>query len=254
MSGQGFFSVLRWRLDPTRDEATNVAVVLVDREGMFGGVRAAPLSSVSPRLHEQGILDAAIAGLERQFSEAHKPSLGVLIEWQRSLQHSLCFTEPKPTAVPDVDTVLQALYQAYVRPRGGGGGKLTKGRLLDQVVTRVRHRGFEVRRGSYVDDYLFDAVVDHDGHRSALEVLSFATGARHWTPVEHDAGHFLYAIGAVGLSGVAVVEPPGPDSQRSATDAFNRVNRWFQHANLPVVAPLEVEDHLVGVQRFDLGI
>ena len=57
---QGYFSVVRWRHDSTRDEARNVAVVLVDEEGLGGGVRAAPLSQVSRRLHDQGILDALL--------------------------------------------------------------------------------------------------------------------------------------------------------------------------------------------------
>ncbi len=254
MTAQGFFSVLRWRLDPTRDEARNVAVLLVDREGSIGGVKAAPLSQISPRLHDQGLLDAVIAGIERQFAEAHKPTLGALTEWQATLQHSLYLTEPKPTAVPDVDVALQALYRAYVQPRGGGSRTLTKGRVLDQVVSGIRRRGFEVRRGSYVNDFLFDAVVDHGGRTSALEVLSFATEARQWTAAEHDAGHFLYAIEQAGLSGVAVVQPPVALSARSASEAFERVTRWFGKADLPVVAPAGVQDHLAGIQTFELGV
>lgn len=40
---QGYYSILRWRNDVMRDEARNVAVVLVDEEGQFGGFRHAPL-------------------------------------------------------------------------------------------------------------------------------------------------------------------------------------------------------------------
>jgi len=253
MSEQGFFSVLRWCTDPTRDEARNVAVVLVGENGAFGGVRAAPLSSVSSRLQDQGILDSAIAGLEQQFSAPRKPSLGFLDEMHASLHHSLYFTEPKATAVGHVDLVLHALYRAYVQPRGGGGQALTKGRLLDQVVGKLRRRGFEVRRGTYVKDYLFDAVVENNGDSSAIEVLSFATGARNWTAVEHDAGHFLHAVGMAGLRGVAVVQPPGPESVVTARESWARVTRWFHTGNLPVTAPTAVEEYLAGVQRLDLG-
>lgn len=252
MSEQGFFSVLRWRNDPTRDEARNVAVVLVGEDGAFGGIRAAPLSSVSPRLHDQGILDAVIAGLEQQFSSPHKPGLGYLTELYHSMSHSLCLTEPRATAVPDVDLALQALYRAYVQPRAGGGQSLTKGRILDQVVGKLRRRGFEVRRGTYVKDFLFDAIVEHHGERSAIEVLSFATAARNWTAVEHDAGHFLHAVGAAQLAGVALVQPPGPESAQTARESWARVNRWFKAENVTVAAPAAVEEYLGGVLRLDL--
>ncbi len=253
MSDQGFFSVLRWRADATRDEARNVAVILVSPDGEFGGVKAAPLSSVSPRLHDQGILDDVIAGLEQQFSAPHKPGLVALEEWHRSMQHSLCLTEPRPTAVSDADVVLQALYRAYVQPRGHGSSVLTKGRLLDQIVGRVRRRGFEVRRGTYVDDYLFDAVVHGPGVSSAVEVLSFATSARSWASVEHDAGHFLYALGRVNLSGLAVVQAPTDGSQTAATQSWERVNRWFREAGLRVLAPAGVEGYFVNAGQLGLG-
>lgn len=237
VSTQGYFSLLRWRLDSTRDEARNVAVLLVDREGTFAGVKAAPISSISPRLHEQGILDSVIFELEAQFSAEDKPRLKLLEELHNSMQHSLYLTEPRPTAVTDVDAVLSALYRAYVAPRSGGSRVLTKGRLLDGVVNEIRRRGFNVHRGTYVRDFLFDAIVEGRGRRAVLEVLSFATAAQNWAPVEHDAGHFLYALDQVDAAGVAVIKPPSEISHQNASKAYERVGRWLRKANVKRVTP-----------------
>lgn len=67
-TAQGYFSILRWRPDATRDEARNIAVLLVEARGHFSRLESAPLSRISPRLHEQGILDSALLGLQVQFS------------------------------------------------------------------------------------------------------------------------------------------------------------------------------------------
>lgn len=242
----GYFSILRWGLDPTRDEAKNVAVVLVDQEGTIGGFRAAPVSSISRRLHEQGIVDTILQNVNKQFESAHRPSLGMLIELQRSMKHSLQFTEPKPTLVGDSEIVLNALYQAYVAPRGGGSQTMTKGRALDRVVESLRRRGHEVRRGDYFGDFLFDAIID--GQRDvAVEVLSFATTAQKWTPVEHDAGHFLFALERVGIPGVAVLFRPSDSSHQNAVSSYDRICRWFAAAGVQVADPESVENVLVSL-------
>jgi hypothetical protein len=246
---QGFFSVLRWRLDSTRDEAKNIAVILVDREGEFGGIRAAPLSAVSRRLHDQGILDSVIVGLENQFAKRQKPTLDALNDWHGSMQRSLYLTEPKPTAVHDVDLTLSALYRAFVAPPARGSRVMTKGRVLDKVVATLRRHGLNVRRGTYLKDFLFDAIVDtKQGHR-ALEVLSFATTAQSWTPVEHDAGHFLFALQEADLNGIAVIHPPSDESHQNAVHSYRRVTRWFDKADVPSTLPDKVGDELVGAKR-----
>lgn len=130
----GYFSILRWRSDVTRDEAKNVGVILVDVHGRFGGVKAAPLSTISSRLREQGLLDQMIYGLERQFAAETKPALADLKHLYERLERSIYLTEPQQIAVPDVDTALNAIYRAYVAPRQGGARGLTKGALMDRVV------------------------------------------------------------------------------------------------------------------------
>jgi hypothetical protein len=240
MMGQAYFSILRWSSDATRDEARNVAVVLVDAEGQFGGIRAAPMSTISPSLREQGILDTLLQSLAKQFESEEKLDLQRLREMQRSLQRSLYFTEPRPAAVADVDTALHALYRAYVAPRSTPRSE-TKGVVLDRIVTTLRRRGLSVNRGEYVGDFIFDAVVHQGPDRQvALEVLSFATSAKDWTPAERDAGHFLYGLTQVGVEGRAIIQPPGETSVPAASVSFHRITDWCERASVPVLTPAEI--------------
>lgn len=233
---RGFYSVVRWRPNATRDEARNVAVVLVDSEGQFGGVRIAPLSSLSQDIRQQGFLDAILHGLESQFEEGRRPDLGRLRELSETLSQSLYVTKPRATAVPDPDLTLQALYKALVAPTSTPRS-LTKGVVTDQVVALLRKRGWQVRRGEYVDDFVFDAVIDRPQGILVCDVLSFATIRKDGIPVERDAGHFLYGIGRLHLSGMAVIQPPRDESSDQVRTSFERVRHWFEEASVPVHAP-----------------
>jgi len=242
MTRKGFYSVLRWRSDVTRDEARNVAVLLVGAEGRFGGIRSAPISSISPRLHEQGLLDEMLVGLERQFQGEGGPTLETLQRMHDSLYRSLYLTEPKPVAVPDVGAVLEALYRAYAAPRPAGR-QVTKAVVLDRVVTTLRKKGFEVHRGTYIEDFIFDAVVESRRKRkSAVEVLSFAARLKNWSPVEHDAGHFLYALEQLNIRGVAVIQPPSEPTHNGASTSLGRVRRWLGKAKVPTFAPNDLAE------------
>lgn len=236
---QGFFSLLRWRTDPVRDEARNIAVVLVEAKGGYGGLRHVALSAVSPRLHEQGILDAALVALEEQVSDARTFTLERLTAMHRSMHQSLYLTKPKPVAVADRDKVLEALYRAYIAPRGSGGRRPTKSVVLDRVVRACRAQGIEVRRGAYIEDFIFDAVIPTSGHPRVIEVLSFAAERKDWAPIERDAGHFLFALGQLGLVGAAVVQPPSPASQSRASEPYRRVRRWLDKHGVQTVTPDE---------------
>jgi hypothetical protein len=244
---RGFFSVVRWRSDATRDEARNVAVVLVDAEGQFGGIRIAPPSALSSDPRQQGFLDAILHGLEAQFSDKQRPDLARLREISDALSQSLYVTAPKPTAVPDPELTLQALYRAYVAPTGGGSKLLTKGAVTDKVVSALRKQGFSVRRSEYVGDFIFDAVVERTEGLLACDVLSFATVKQDWIPTERDAGHFLYGLGQLKLSGMAVIQPPTQESREEARRSFQRVRHWFKDAAVPVREPEELANAQLGL-------
>ena len=239
---QGYFSILRWRSDPTRDEARNVAVMLVEAEGQFGALRAGPVSRISKRLREQGLLDTMIAGLEKQFSAESAPNLAELRDLQDSLRDSLCLTEPQPVAVKDVNQTIDALYKAYVALPGGGGTRFTKGEVLNRAVSTLRKRGFDVRRSDYIDDFIFDVIVETAPNRHSVgDVFSFATTAQDWAPVEYEAGHFLYALERLDVRGFAVVQPPSIASHQKAATAHQRVLRWLDSAKVVVTEPTTLE-------------
>jgi hypothetical protein len=238
---RGYYALLRWRFDPTRDEARNVAVVLVDERGAFGGLRHAAISSISPRLHDQGIVDDVLLGLEERLRDGLQ--LSDLKSLHESLQRSLVITAPEPVAVGDPEETLDALYRALIAPRPSGSRALTKGVLLDRVVTSLRKQGLPARRGSYIDDFIFDIVVPNGARTSVFEVLSFAAPRKDWTPVERDAAHFLYALGRVtDVEGTAVIQPP-PD-RRAGTASYERVRRWFGDEAVTTVAPDDLASQL----------
>jgi hypothetical protein len=236
LTQRGYFSVLRWCSDVTRDEARNVAVIVVDSEGQFGGVRAAPISSVSPRLRERGILDAILSGLIRQFEGDAKPTLGDLRRMQTSLTRSLYLTEPRPVMVSDPDTVLTALYRAYVSPRLAVSKALTKGKVLDGVMDVLRRRHVEAYRHRYISDFVFDVIIEGP-ERNVAEVMSFASSKQDWMPVEHDAGHFLYALERTGIQGLAIIQPPTEASHENASRSFERVSGWLSRESVPWIEP-----------------
>jgi hypothetical protein len=233
---RGYYALLRWRVDVTRDEARNIAVLLADERGRFGGMRHAPVSSISPRLRDQGIVDDVLLGIEERYERGLR--LRDLNDLHRSLRRSLIVTEPEPVAVGNPDETLAALYRAMVAPRSGGRAP-TKGVLLDRVITSLRKQGVRVRRGAYIDDFIFDVVIENGGPRSVLEVLSFAVPRKDWTPIERDAAHFLYALGRVDdLEPRAVIQPPAEG--RAGTASYERVRRWFDDEAVPTFAPADL--------------
>lgn len=101
------------------------------------------------------------------------------------------------------------------------GRTMTKGVVLDKVVNTLHRRGLDVKRGTYIKDFIFDAVVEMLRRRtSVIEVLSFASGQKNWAPVEHDAGPFLYAIQELHLPGIAVVQPPSESKRNGAATSY----------------------------------
>jgi hypothetical protein len=237
---QGYFSLLRWRPSVTRDEARNVAVILVSEDASFGGIDSLPISSVSARLAEQGIVDSLVYELRGRFDRGDNLSLDELETLRTNLGRSLLVTEPEPVAVPNPSDTLLSLSRAYLSRRRRGPRELTKGVVLDRVVESLRKRGVSTKRGAYVDDFLFDVVVESKRATTVIEVLSFATARKDWAPIERDAGHFLYAVGRVGLPGRAVIEPPSDGDGAQAS--FERVLRWLKRENVPSLRPDELDE------------
>jgi hypothetical protein len=248
-ASRGFYSLLRWRTDSIRDEARNVAVIVVEERGAASGFKPAPVSAISSRLHEQGLLDAALQGLEHQVVRSQAFTLERLTALQAQLDSSLVLTEPKPVALTqDVETATSALYRALVAPRGGGSSRLTKSVVLDKVVNGLRRRGIDVRRGAYLEDFIFDAVLETDRGRRVMEVLSFAAPRKDWAPIERDAGHFLFAKQELSLPASAVVAPPKEDAATNANEHYTKVRRWLDAHDVRVATPEELADGTVSFE------
>jgi hypothetical protein len=181
-----------------------------------------------------------LVGLERRLDEPDQPfTVEHLNELHADLDHAVYVTEPKPVAVSDPDDALAALYRAFVASRAGGRRGQTKGMVLDRVVAALRTRGMNVRRGAYIQDFIFDVIVDEAHGYRPVEVLSFAAPRKDWSPLEKDAGHFLFALQQLEVAGAAVVQPPPPELEE-ASEPYARIRRWFDRAEVPVSAPDEV--------------
>jgi len=245
LASECYYSLLRWRADPVRDEARNVAVLLLG-EGNVARFKAAPVSALAPGLREQGLLDQVLRRFEESVSEGRRVSLGQLEEMRSSMIHSLYFTPPQPASADDPDMTVEALYKALVHGAVGGGSEPTKGRILDGVIAVLRKSGLPVARGLYIGDFIFDAVIDRE-NAPVLSVLSFASvakTARPWTLAEKDAAHFLFALDRVRRPGVAIVKPPEAASSQDARVSHGRVVGWFGEARCPVGPPEQVRDLL----------
>lgn len=246
---QGYYSLLRWRRDPARDECRNVAVILVSPDGRFGGIRRAPISSMSTNIRQQGILDAVIHGLAQQFESEVIPDVAQIAEMSSTLEErSLVVTDPQPAAVTDPKSTLDALYRALVQPAGRPQNRHSKGAVLDRVVDSFRIGGYEVTRGEYYKDFLFDAIVaTPDEGNVMVDVLSFASDKRIWSGEEKDAGHFLYGLRQIDGRGLGVIVPPEERSASAAAESYQRVTRWFDRDSVAHVVPTELAT-LPGVQ------
>jgi hypothetical protein len=117
--------------------------------------------------------------------------------------------------------------------------------VLDKVVSGLRRNGFAVRRGAYVEDFIFDAVLGTGRGSSVMEVLSFAAPRKDWAPIERDAGHFLFAKQELSLPGAAVVAPPRADAAASAMEHYTKVRRWLDTHDVRVATPDELSDGTV---------
>jgi hypothetical protein len=241
---QGYYSVVKWRDDVVRNETKNVAVILVDPEGAFGGMRLGPKSAISGSLRDHGLLDSVLDSLQEEFSREKKPDLGFLKELHENSQRSIVFTEPKQVIVGDERKTLDALYGAYLKSRRTWAQrKVTRGQILRRAVETFTQRGYYVREESYAKNYPFGLVIENGDPDlpHVAEAISFEGQRADWMAVERTAGSFIGGVLRTRLHGFAIVQPPTRTSRQPAIESHDRVISWFESDNIRVVPPDELE-------------
>jgi hypothetical protein len=239
MTRRGFFSLVRFRSDATRDEQRNIAIALVDEAGDFAAIRSTPVSSLSSQLRTQGLVDAMLVGLARDLSSGRSDGISRLNGLLKLRSSVLVVSEPQSAAIgQDPLSTLDSLYRALVAPKVSRGPGVSRSQVLDQVVQQFRSGGTPVERGAYLNDYILDAVASPSGRpRLPIHTLSFALPNRDWSHVERDTGHFLFAIGRLNEKGVCVMQPPTEISRSSAIDSLGRVTRWLTSEGVETIGP-----------------
>jgi Protein of unknown function (DUF3037) len=235
------FAVLRYVPDLARDEPKNVGIILFTEDG-YRGMRAVRPSMLSGRLREQGLLDRTLSSMAAELASV-PTGLADLYRWRGIWSRSLQIDDPRPTAIyGSAQSTLDILYRGLVASRPRRSKRFGKAEVLDRIVDTLRNRGARVRRSDYLQDHQFDAIVESEAEDTrTVAALSFASGARDWTSVERDAGHFLYAASRVDARPSAVMQPPTDASLASAKSAYERVRRWFEREEVVAVELTDIE-------------
>jgi hypothetical protein len=231
-----FYTVLRYSPDPARDEARNIGILVVG-DSRHAWFKTAPLSRVTPKLHEQGLLDAILARFESRVNEGEFRNPNQVSDLAAILRGPIQLTSPAPMAVAgSFQTSADALFHSLVAIRQRRGPGLGKGELLDRVVDVFRSKGAAVARGSYIGDFIFDAVVQDPGSvPTAVGVASFDTEAEDWAGTERQVGHYLFAVTRVQPRQAFVVQAPTSISTDAARLTHGRVTKWLHEAGVPTI-------------------
>jgi hypothetical protein len=234
---RGTAYLVQYRHNPGRNEARNIGVALVAHDFDFAAIKHLPQSQFADRLRERGIVDDALVSLGKSLELAGDPA-GRMERLRVATYGSLQVGDPMPTEIDGSPAdVLSRLFKALVaRPTSRRPGR-TKADVLDRTVAAFRQIGAPVRVGQYQGDFLLDALVesDRDGDY-AVHTQSFDAMRRDWSSVEHQAAHFLYAIGKLNQRAISVIEPPASDVESAATVSYQRIGRWLGDAGVEVAS------------------
>lgn len=238
MMSEGFYSIVRYTADPVRGEAKNVALVLVDEQRDVARLRVAPLSQVTPRLNEHGVLDKLLVQFGARLQAGELRDQRQVNNLARAIGPTLSLTAPVPAAIgEDVDATLKSLYMAFVAPRQGRDAGVSRGQILDQLVKACRKAGAAVEPGAYVEDILFDAIVSGRGRRTPVQILSFEATTQNPHGLEQAAGYFLFALNRIHEDGLCVMQPPQRQSIDPVKTSYRRVRNWMEDGGVETIGP-----------------
>jgi hypothetical protein len=241
---RGFFSLVMYRSDTVRDERRNIAIAFVDEAGDFAAIKSAPIGTLSPKLRAQGLVDAMLVGLARHIGNGDHLDGPSRLHSLHALSSSvLLVSAPQPAAITSSpQATLDSLYKALVAPKISRGPGIPRSQVLDQVIQEFRSGGTPVARGTYLGDFILDAVASPKGEAQIpIHALSYALPNREWAHVERDTGHFLFAIDHLNQKGVCVMQPPSMISPPSALESLGRVTRWLDSEGVETIAPDQLQ-------------
>jgi hypothetical protein len=238
MISEGFYSILRYTPDSARGEAKNVALMLVDERRDIARLRVAPLSQITPKLNEHGVLDKLLVQFGSRLQAGELRDQAQVNALSRAIGPTLSLTAPIPAAIGDnVDATLKALYMAFVAPRQSRDAGISHGQLLDRLVKACRKAGAAIEPGAYVGDMLFDAILSGLGRRTPVQILSFDGASPNPRGLEQAAGYFLFALNRIHEDGLCVMQPPPEHAIDPARASYRRIRNWMEDGRVETIGP-----------------
>ncbi len=188
------------------------------------------------------MLDHDLATFESRVNEGEFRNPDQVSDLAAILRGPIQLTPPAPMAIAEsFQSSADALFHSLVAIRQRRGPGLCKGELLDRVVDVFRSKGAAVARGSYIGDFIFDAVVqDAWPVPTAVGVASFDTEAEDWAGTERQVGHYLFAVHRVRPRPAFVMQAPTKIHTDAARLSHERVTKWLAEAEVPTIPSADI--------------
>ncbi len=235
---RGFYSLIRYRPDPVREEFKNVGILLLGEDGSYRGLRTLRPGTISRTVEEQGLLAAVVAAVEHRLGQT-RDGLADLRQLAESYSHSILVTDPRPAmSTLGWAALLETLYGALVAPKTRPPVGFTKGHVLDRLHKWFVAKGSSFEIGGQLEGYSFDAILRTSTDMTyAMQVNSFAARQIDSRRLELEVGHFLYVAPRVRANCIGLIQPAAANATAEIRNLQDRVSSWFNDAGVPVLSP-----------------
>ena len=235
---RGYYAIVRYMADVARGEPRNLAVMLLDVDGQYRGMRSLRPGSLSRNVEEHGIVARVLESMNIRFSGVNSlENMRELVEVTSG--HSIYVTEPIPVlARQPADSVLDGLYAILVAPRSHPAVGFTKGHILDRLSRWAKTRDGRLEIGAHHDGYPFDGLLrQHAEVLCAMHVISFAARNIDQRRLEQDAAGFLFASPRISAQGVGVIQAAPSTATEAIRELEDKVVGWFNDAGVITTSP-----------------
>ena len=235
---RGYYAIVRYVADVARGEPRNLAVMLLDVDGHYRGMRSLRPGSLSRSVGEHGIVARALESINVRFASVN--GLEEMHELVATASgHSIYVTEPTPVLARRAgDSVLDGLYSVLVAPRSHPAVGFTKGHILDRLSRWAKARDGRLDIGAHHEGYPVDGILSHHTEiLCAMHVVSFAARQIDQRRLEQDAASFLFASPRLSARGVGVIQPAPPTATDDIRVLQDKVAGWFKDAGVSTTSP-----------------